>query len=101
MGDPGFISGSIGVVIDRLIQIIEGQIKIAVCCRTELRLLENLMKEIQPVNMEIQQYQIAIRQSRSDSVKKIEPVTVNTWLKTLNDILEDASKIVHRCQVPA
>lgn len=71
MGDPGFISGSIGVVIDRLIQIIEGHIKIAVYCRKELRLLEKLVTDIQPVNMEIQQYQIAIRQSQSDLVKKI------------------------------
>jgi hypothetical protein len=100
MGDPGFISGSIGVLIDRAVQVIERHIQIALCCRKELRLLENLVKEIQPVNMEIQQYQIAIRQSRSDLVQKIEPLTVNNWLQTLNNILEDAIKIVHQCQVP-
>jgi hypothetical protein len=56
---------------------------IAVCCREELRLLEKIVKEIQPVNMEIQQYRIAIRQSQSDLVKNIEPVTVNNWLQNI------------------
>ena len=63
MGDPGFISGLIGVVIDRLIQVIEKEIMIAVCCREELGRLEKIVKEIQPVNMEIQNKRIAIRQS--------------------------------------
>lgn len=101
MGDPGFVSGSIGVLIDRAVQVIEGHIKIALCCRKELGILENLVKEIQPINMEIQQYGIAIRQSQGDLVNKIEPVTVNNWLQALNRIIEDAIKIVHKCQVPA
>lgn len=99
MGDPGFISGLIGVVIDRLIKVIEKEVMTAITCTEELRSLEKIVKEIQPVNMEIQQYRIAIRQSQSESVKNIEPVAVNNWLKTLNSILEDAREIVLKCHV--
>lgn len=101
MGDPGFIPGLIGVVIDRLVQVIEKEVMTAITCREELRSLEKLVKEIQPVNMEIQQYRIAIRQSQSESVKNIEPVTVSNWLKKLNSILEDAREMVLKCQVSA
>lgn len=56
MADPGFVSGFIGLGIDRIIDQIIDRINIAVRCQKEMASLKDLVVKIKRIITEIQQY---------------------------------------------
>lgn len=95
MPDPGFVSGFIGVVVDKAIQEILDRIDIAVRCRKELASLKDLVMKIEPIVKQIQRYRQPINKKRKDKVS-----AVSGWLKHLNALLQEASEMARRCTIP-
>lgn len=100
MGDPGFVSGFIGVGIDTAIHQIIHHINIALRCKKELANLKGLVMEIERILKEIQHYRLDLNSKKisiPQSNNKLRPSAVNTWLKKLDVLLGPASAMAHQC----
>ena len=71
MPDPGFVSGFIGVGIDKAIQQILDRISIAVRCRKEMVSLRDLVMKIEPIVKQIHKYRQAINKKKKDKVSAV------------------------------
>ncbi|KAH9298729.1 hypothetical protein KI387_030411, partial [Taxus chinensis] len=104
MGDPGVISGLIGMGINIAVTDIISRINIAVRCTKELGNLKDLVMEIEPVNRAMQQYRLALNSTIPIGVLGIHenpvPSSVNDWLKKLNSLLQEAGEMVLQCTIP-
>jgi len=94
MADPGFVPGLIGVGIQKTIDQIFRHINIALRYRKELTDLKDKLMRIEPIIKEIEHCQLALNQHKD------EPSAVNKWLKDLQALLEQASRIVHQYTIP-
>lgn len=95
MADPGFVSGFIGVGIEKTIQHILDRINIAVRCQKEMASLKDLVVKIKPIVTEIQKYRPAINGKEKDKAS-----AVNGWLKELDALLQQASTMVQTSTIP-
>jgi hypothetical protein len=94
MADPGFVPGLIGVGIQMTIDQIFRHINIALRCRKVLAALKDKLMRIEPIIKEIEHCQLALNQHKDEAS------AVNKWLKELQALLKQASKIVHQCTIP-
>jgi hypothetical protein len=95
MPDPCFLSGFIGVGIDKAIQQILDRISIAVHCRKEMVSLRDLVMKIEPIVKQIHKYRQAINKKKKDKVS-----AVSGWLKDLDALHQQASEMARRCTIP-
>lgn len=101
MADPGFVPGFIGVGIQMAVDQILHHINIAVRCRKELSALGDVVREIEPIVRDIQQYRLEINRRRriSTSHSDNNVSAVNLWLQNLDALLLQASQMAEQCTI--
>ncbi|GLJ11731.1 hypothetical protein SUGI_0175570 [Cryptomeria japonica] len=99
MGDPGFVSGLIGVGITVALKELSECIKLAVYCKKELQKLEDYLNNIAPLNTAIQRYRTRLKlgQIVSHDTETLRPPAVNEWLKKLNSLVRQATEVAEQC----
>ncbi|GLJ11728.1 hypothetical protein SUGI_0175540 [Cryptomeria japonica] len=99
MGDPGFVSGLIGVGITVALTEISERIKLAVHCKKELHKLEDYLKNVAPLNTAIQRYRTHLKlgQIVSHETQTLRPPAMNEWLKKLDSLVRQATEVAEQC----
>lgn len=95
MPDLGLVSGFISVAIDNTIQQILDSISNGVRCSDELASLKDLVMKIKPIIRDIQQHRREFNSKGDGSA-----LSVNDWLKKLENLLRQASTTVQQCTIP-
>jgi len=103
MGDPGFVSGFIGVSIDVAVHNIFHHVRIALRCKEELNSLRDLLMRTEPIIRQIQQYRLSLNKKRGIPISQrdinMKASAVNEWLKKLDGLLRKASTMAQDCSI--
>lgn len=101
MAEAIFVSGFVGVGIEKVINQILHQIGIAIRYKKELGSLESLVKDIQPIINQIQRYRPALNRKNGIPSSRCydKASAVNIWLQKLDLLLRQASEMVQQCTI--